>query len=240
MPADAVYAVPQSASGSGPAAGTVGRVACSATEAAFADSVADTHFAPGRLTIAPLPCEVSMSHSNDGFSILWANLGPPSYLVVSPPKVAPYYPAISGACLTIAVVLFGLWLLRHRTVGNLNARLCLWVSAGVLSFAWVSEWIRGYDGKGLVKGTDYWDIALDLPTIWVVILSVLIVIKLAAFLLEGAAPATRRFWGYATISGVFVIGVLLAFPLAASISAAIGIVLLAVHVRGGGFHDSSY
>src|SRR5207237_584181 len=77
---------------------------------------------------------------------------------------APWYAAVAGCCLAVAVVTGGFWLRRRRSLRGVRRRVAALVLAGCASVGWASGWLwahAGREGPHPVGGV--WNLAVDLP-----------------------------------------------------------------------------
>jgi hypothetical protein len=99
--------------------------------------------------------------------------------------------------------LIGIWVVRHRTVANVNARLILWGACGALSIVWVTAWLDQHNGGEWAKPDTVWNLALELPYYWGIVLIVLVVVWTIRTILdsgEQGLPVPEPTKGAASIS----------------------------------------
>jgi hypothetical protein len=120
-----------------------------------------------------------MSYGAMNSAALWANgfieypvIG---YRVTISADAAPWYAAIAGCCLALAVAVSGFWLIHHRTLTTLAGRLMMLVVTGCVSVGWVALRLWHHSGKDeLLPLNGAWDFMLALPWLWGGLLGVLL------------------------------------------------------------------
>jgi hypothetical protein len=119
---------------------------------------------------------------------LWANLGPPTgYKVTAPAEAAHYYAVTAGVFMAFAALLAGYGLLRRRTLAGKYRRVLFLAVAGCVSVGWAAAWVWQNAGRAaLVPTGGVWNLAVDLPVIWQVVLIALLAVA-AARVVRGCA-----------------------------------------------------
>jgi hypothetical protein len=116
--------------------------------------------------IAPTHC----LHMRGRYVCSWHPLGKrPLHRGSRPPGRESEYQIAGPVFLSLALVTFGIWLLRYRSVESKSARLMLWLSSGCLAATLTAWWIwENRDGKSFSPGGLVESPGLCVPCVWVV------------------------------------------------------------------------
>lgn len=81
---------------------------------------------------------------------LFANMGPPSYLVTLPRGEEWAYEYAAWAFVAVAVMAAGVWVARRQTLRPAVRRALLWLAAGSLAVAYSGGWLWTHRDAGVV------------------------------------------------------------------------------------------